>query len=346
MKKTIPVILLFAALIYLLPMAGLLVKRDPAPQASSAVSVPILSAPDSAAAPLPVTPAADTTGWDAEPLLILDENSGEVLTVPVRDFVIGAVAAEIPMTYSDEALRAQAVAAHSYALAVKAQADPEDATLQGAYFKANPARRLGFVTEEVMRLLWGEHYEEYHAKLLNAVEPVLGEVLLYEGAPAMACYHAISNGRTESAEAVWGQAIPYLVSVDSSYDNNSPDFEQTITLSAQEMRECLTSNFAGLDLSGDPSVWFTGLELTDAGYVSQVHVGGCICKGSDMRTALSLRSSCFTLQWSTDHVFSITTKGYGHGVGMSQYGANAMAGAGKTYRDILAYYYPGTTLSA
>ena len=190
--------------------------------------------------------------------------------------------------------------------AVKAQADPEDPTLQGAYFKANPARRLGFVTEEVMRLLWGEHYEEYHAKLLSAVEPVLNEVLLYDGAPALACYHAISNGRTENAEAVWGQAIPYLVSVDSSYDNNSPDFEQTITLSAQEMRECLTSNFAGLDLSGDPSVWFTGLELTDTGYVSQVHVGGCICKvkqelrsDSAVRMSLPLQMQPPTCTWLT-----------------------------------------------
>ena len=332
MKKTLPLILLFALLVYLLPMVTLLI---PHPSGSF----------DSASSPAPSTSSATSTAESEDPLLILDEDTDTVMTVSMRDYVLGAVAAEMPMTYSDEALRAQAVAAHSYALAVKAQCDGSDPTLKGAYFKADPVRRVGFVTDEVMQRLWGDDYEENKARLESVVTPVLDRVLLYDGQPALACYHAISNGVTESSEAVWGTALPYLVSVDSSLDLQSSDYEQTITMTAQEVSECLLSSFAGLDLSGDPSGWFTQLELSDAGYVQKVHIGPVICKGSDVRTALSLRSAAFTITYTEDKVFSITTHGYGHGVGMSQYGANAMALSGKTFEEILAHYYPGTQLS-
>ena len=237
------------------------------------------------------------------------------------------------------------MAAHSYALAVKAQCDGSDPTLKGAYFKADPVRRLGFVTDEVMQSLWGEDYEENKARLESVVAPVLDKVLLYDGQPALTCYHAISNGMTESSENVWGSALPYLVSVDSSLDLQSPDYEQTITMTAQEVSEYLSSSFAGLDLSGDPSQWFTQLELSPAGYVKNVHIGQVVCKGPDVRNALALRSAAFTITYTEDKVFSITTHGYGHGVGMSQYGASAMALNGKTYAEILSYYYPGTELN-
>ena len=330
MKKTLPLILLFALLVYLLPMVTLLIPQTD--RSSSTVSD--LSGASSA----PAQP-------DEDSLLILDEETDTVMTVSIHDYVLGAVAAEMPMTYPNEALRAQAVAAHSYALAVKAQCDGSDPTLKGAYFKADPVRRVGFVTDEVMQLLWGDAYEENKARLESIIEPVLDQILVYDGQPALACYHAISNGKTESSENVWGTALPYLVSVDSSLDLQSPDYEQTITMTAQEVLEGLSANFAGLDLSGDPSGWFTQLEVSDAGYVQKVHIGQVICKGPDVRTALSLRSAAFTITYTEEKVFSITTHGYGHGVGMSQHGANAMALAGKTYEEILAHYYPGTQLS-
>ena len=155
MKKVLPLVLLFAVLIYILPLAALFFPSGkneesgsgtaPAPSASAP---PVTDGTQAPSAPQPGTSAAD----DAEPpLLILDENTGEVAEVSVRDFVRGAVAAEMPMTYPDEALRAQAVAAHSYALAVKAQADPDNEALKGAYFSANPTQRLGYITDTVMR---------------------------------------------------------------------------------------------------------------------------------------------------------------------------------------------------
>ena len=335
MKKTLPLLLLFALLVYLLPMTALLVPATSKTPAGSSASASGTASQSSS----PQEQAVE------DPLLILDEDTDTVMTVSMRDYVLGAVAAEMPMSYADDALRAQAVAAHSYALAVKAQCDGSDPSLQGAYFKADPVRRIGFVTDEVMQSLWGDQYEENRARLESVVGPVLDQVLLYEGAPALACYHAISNGMTESSEAVWGTALPYLVSVDSSLDLQSPDYEQTITMTAQEVSECLSANFAGLDLTTDPSEWFTKLELSPAGYVQKVSIGQVVCNGADVRNALSLRSAAFTIEYTEDKVFSITTHGYGHGVGMSQYGANAMALTGKGYKEILAHYYPGTQLS-
>lgn len=353
MKKVLPLVLLFAVLVYILPLAALFFpsgkSADGASDASDASVAPSASAPpvtDGTAAssvPPPGTSAAD----DAEPpLLILDENTGEVTEVSVRDFVRGAVAAEMPMTYPDDALRAQAIAAHSYALAVKAQADPANEALKGAYFSANPSQRLGYITDTVMRAMWGADYETNRTRLYTVVDSVLDEVLLYDGQPAMACYHAISNGKTEAAEAVWGAAVPYLVSVDSTLDLTSPDYEQTITVTKQEIAEDIAAAFPGIVLEGDAAGWFGAPQLTAAGYVDSITIGGTACKGTAVRAALRLRSASFTVTWTDEHLFEITTHGYGHGVGLSQYGANALALTGKTYQEILALYYPGTTLGA
>ena len=347
-NKELPLVLLFPVLIYILPLAALFFPSGkneesgsgtaPAPSASAP---PVTDGTQAPSAPQPGTSAAD----DAEPpLLILDENTGEVAEVSVRDFVRGAVAAEMPMTYPDEALRAQAVAAHSYALAVKAQADPDNEALKGAYFSANPTQRLGYITDTVMRAMWGEDYEANRTRLYTVVDSVLDEILLYDGQPAMACYHAISGGKTEAAEAVWGAAVPYLVSVDSPLDLTSPDYEQTITVTKQEVAEDIAAAFPDIVLEGDAAGWFGTPQLTAAGYVDSITIGGVPCKGTAVRAALRLRSASFTITWTEKHLFEITTRGYGHGVGLSQYGANALALTGKSYQEILSLYYPGTTL--
>ncbi len=347
MKKTLPVLLLFAALVYLLPLAPFLAARRDSPSAAPAESASPLPA-SSFGAPSAGSGAGPAPLAAEEPLLILDEVTGQVMTVPVADFVLGAVAAEMPLTWPDEALRAQAVASHSYALAVKAQVladDSPDPALQGAYFSAAPSLRMGFLTDEMMRLAWGTEYEASLARLKSAVEPVLEQILTYQGAPALACYHACSNGATLAAEDVWGAPVPYLTGVDSAWDLENPELEQTITLTSQEVYEALSQNFAGMDLSVPPDQWFGAFQRSGAGYVRTVQIGGVTCKGLDVRTALGLRSTDFTITWQGT-AFSVTTRGYGHGVGLSQYGARAMAEQGSTYDQILAHYYPGTQLGA
>mgnify|MGYP003433788464 CR=1 FL=1 len=349
MKKMIALLLLFALLTYFLPFVGILLAHKMQPSASG--NPPSVSDSASSTAPvIPQPPAASTAKPPAEavaeePLLILDESTDTVLTVPMRNFVLGAVAAEMPLTYADEALKAQAVAAHSYALAVKATCDGKDASLKGAFFKANPAQRLGFVTNDVMRRMWGKEYAANYAKLDALVGEVLHAVLLYENAPALACYHALSNGVTETAEAVWGKEMPYLISVPSVADVSGKDYETVQNFTAQEVYESLVMSCDGLAPAGDPATWITATDTDAAGYVRSITIGGIAVSGTAFRKALGLRSAAFTAVYhDAEKQFTVTTHGYGHGVGLSQYGANAMALAGKPYTEILAHYYPGTTL--
>ncbi|MEG2036509.1 MAG: stage II sporulation protein D [Ruthenibacterium sp.] len=328
MKQNLLLLLLFAVLVFVLPFAGLLVPQTDGGRQPFAPSVP-----NAQNQPVPAQKEA--------PLLILNTGTNTVDTVPARDFVLGAVAAEMPMSYSDEALKAQAVASHSYALALKTRTNGGDPNLQGAYFTANPAQRLGYLTDDMMRSFWGDSYAENRARLEKIVDSVEDTIIKYDGLPALACYHAISNGTTEASEAVWGAALPYLVSVDSPYDIASADYAATVTFSLSEISDALRTQLA-IEPEGEPQNWFGALDLTKAGYVQTVHLGTHTASGTDFRKALGLRSAAFTIAYTDAQVFSITTHGYGHGVGMSQNGANAMALAGKSYRDILMHYFPGT----
>ena len=194
----------------------------------------------------------------------------------------------------------------------------------------------------MLRSYWGTAYEQNYARLSALVDEVLDEILYYENAPACASYFAISNGQTEASENVWGSALPYLISVDSSTDRSADNYEYTVTFSAEQVQQAL----AGLGISADlaaPEVWFGPAELTSAGYTRTVTVCGQTVSGTTLRRALGLRSTCFTVQYQSGN-FSFTTRGYGHGVGLSQWGTKAMAEQGKSYADILAHYYPGTQL--
>lgn len=277
------------------------------------------------------------------PLYILDEGSHQILTIPVRDYLIGAVASEMPMTWPDEALKAQAVACHSYALFCKANNDP--AAYSGAYFSADPARRQNFMTDAVLRSYWGTDYEGNYARLAALVDEVLDKVVCYDGAPAAASYFSISAGRTEASQNVWDSALPYLQGVDSTADKSAEEYARTITYTRQQMYDLLVLQL-GLDPDGiTPEAYFSDYTYTDAGYVSTVNVCGVTLKGTAVRSALSLRSACFSVSYA-DSAFAITTYGYGHGVGLSQYGARAMAEAGSTWDQILLYYYPGTAIGS
>ena len=250
---------------------------------------------------------------DADVFLIEDLSIGEVQQVPKRDYLIGAAAAEMPLTWPDEALKAQIVAAHSYALYCRDHASAAN----GSWLSADPARRQGYLTDAVLHSYWGTDYEANYARLSALADAVLCDVLCYDGAAAGTSYFAISNGRTEASENVWGSALPYLVPVDSSTD-----------LSAD---------------SAAPERWFGETTLTASGYAASLSVCGQTVSGTALRRALGLRSACFTIRYQ-DGSFRITTKGYGHGVGLSQWGAKALAEQGWTYEAILTHYFPGTQL--
>lgn len=275
---------------------------------------------------------------DAEVFFFEDQSAGQVVELSRREYVLGAVAAEMPVSWPDEALKAQAVAAHSYALYCRDHSSAEN----GAWFSIDPARRKGCLTEPVLRSYWGTAYEANYARLSALVDDVLDDVLYYDSAPACSSYFAISNGRTEASENVWGSALPYLVSVDSSSDLSADNYEYTAVFSDVQVQQALSGLGVTADLAA-PESWFGAAKLSPAGYTTFLPVCGKTVSGASLRQVLGLRSTCFTVRYQSG-TFSFTTQGYGHGVGMSQWGAKAMAEQGAGYAAILTHYYPGTTL--
>lgn len=327
----------------LLPLAGYRLAKAVLGEAAASSEVPASSALPAPGGSLPGTdtgsPETAAFTGDAEVFLIEDQSTGEVQQVPRRDYLIGAVAAEMPLSWPDEALKAQAVAAHSYVLYCRDHATAAN----GAWLSADPARRQGYLTDAVLHSYWGTRYDANHVRLSALVDSVLTQVLCYEGAPAGTSYFAISNGRTEASENVWGTALPYLVSVDSSTDLSADHYEYALTLSAQQTAQQLAALGLTADLAA-PEQWFGTPEYTAAGYVAALPVCGQRITGTALRQALGLRSTCFTVRYESG-AFCFTTKGYGHGVGLSQWGAKALAEQGQNFADILAHYYPGTSLS-
>lgn len=327
----------------LLPLAGYRLAKAVLGEAAASSEVPASSALPAPGGSLPGTdtgsPETAAFTGDAEVFLIEDQSTGEVQQVPRRDYLIGAVAAEMPLSWPDEALKAQAVAAHSYVLYCRDHATAAN----GAWLSADPARRQGYLTDAVLHSYWGTRYDANYIRLSALVDSVLTQVLCYEGAPAGTSYFAISNGRTEASENVWGTALPYLVSVDSSTDLAADHYEYALTFSAQQTAQQLAALGLTPDLAA-PEQWFGTPEYTAAGYVAALPVCGQRITGTALRQALGLRSTCFTVRYESG-AFCFTTKGYGHGVGLSQWGAKALAEQGQNFADILAHYYPGTSLS-
>lgn len=301
-----------------------------------------ISFPDLPVLPRPSPSAAPETPQAKDLVPIWDSGAQRVIQVPLREYVIGAVASEMPMTWSDAALQAQAVAAHTYLLYCRDHNDT--AALGGAWVSADPAQRQGFMTDEVLRSYWGTRYNTNYNRLSTLVDQVLDTIITYEEKPAAASYFAISNGRTEASQNVWTEALPYLQGVDSSWDKTVEGYAKTITLSSTQMHSAIVT---GLNIRPDgfkPEQYFTNPTYTDAGYVQMLQVCGQEVLGTVLRTALHLRSNCFSIEWDGSN-FQITTYGYGHGVGLSQVGAQEMARNGSSWQEILQHYFPGTSFS-
>lgn len=286
-------------------------------------------------------PAADP----AEPYKVLDMASGEIIEVPVRDYVIGAVCAEMPASFHEEALKAQAVAAHTYAerQRIRERTNPT-ADLMGADFSNDTSKYQGYFTQAQAKQFFGESFDESYRKISAAADEVLPYILTYEDEPIVAAFHSMSTGKTESAENAWGASAPYLVPVDSSYDTKAPGYREEIRLAKDVLRQKLETAFPGIILGDDISTWIAPLESSGSGTVLIAAAGDRSVSGNELRQALSLRSACFDVRFEGEEAV-FTTRGYGHGVGMSQYGADSMAQNGSTWREILSHYYPGTKAS-
>ncbi len=354
MRKILPSIIMFALLIYFLPVLPVLfdnyfiTPNESATNQNSTSTVQevqnSLNIPNTSSnSHTDSTTQNEPLSTNSDVLKIYNEASDIVDTVTLRDYTIGAVAAEMPMSYSDEALKAQAVASLSYALALKVNSNGGDPNLNGAYFSANPSMRMGYMTDDVMQSYWGDAYKENKTRLENIVDSLEYKILTYDNLPALACYHAINTGFTQSAQVVWGTNVDYLVNVNSPYDASHEEYSVEISFTTEEMIAALRS--IGVEPMGAPSEWFSNAIISPEGYTTSISVGEKVIDGQQFREVLGLRSSAFDIKLSDTNRFVVTTKGYGHGVGLSQYGANAMALEGKNHEEILMHYYPGTQFS-
>lgn len=272
--------------------------------------------------------------------MILDNSSGKVEKMSLRDYLLGAVCAEMPADFAEEALKAQAVAAHTYALrlSVEQSSSPSE-ELNGADFSADPSNWLGYTTKELAKERFGNNFDVYWSKIEKAVDSVLNEIIVYENTPIAAVYHSMSSGMTEDAQNVWQSSVPYLVATESQGDTLAENFDSTVTLSGDEVKAKISAFDSSLTFDDDPNKWFSNAVVSDSGYIVSIDVCGKTVSGTQFRNMFSLRSACVHTAFSNGS-FTFSVKGYGHGVGMSQYGADYMARQGSTYRDILDHYYP------
>ncbi len=258
--------------------------------------------------------------------------TGEITSFSTQDYIFGVVAAEMPALYETEALKAQTVAAYTYYLLQKESNSDKDYDITDDYTVDQ-----AFITPEAAVQKWGSGAEEYEAKIRSAVKEVLYKKVTYNGELASTVYHAISFGVTEMASEVWGGEYPYLISVDSSWDKLHDNYLATVTLTAQELKSKLSSV---AELKSETENCIGNIICTKAGGVKSLDISGKTVSGNEIRAALELRSANFTVEFK-DEKYTFTTKGYGHAIGMSQYGAHYMAMQGKTYNEILLHYYPG-----
>jgi stage II sporulation protein D len=281
--------------------------------------------------------AGEEAGTEGIVFRVLREDTGDILELSALDYVRGSLAAEMPASMEKDALIAQGIASYTFARYMAMTYYWREYDLA-----ADPENRSMYLTEAQTKEIYGDAFPESWAKLTEAAETAVQYELLYNGEPAMAAYHAISAGKTESALNCWGSEVPYLVSVDSSSDKEVADYLTTVTVSKADALRML--NDAGAGLTGlYPDQWFEGGRYSDAGYLLEITIGKADLTGAALRTMFDLRSAAFTVDYA-DNAFTFTVRGYGHGVGLSQYGAQAMAKAGSGFEEILEHYFPGTEL--
>lgn len=277
---------------------------------------------------------------DEKNVTLMDKATGRTIEVSLKDYLIGAAACEMPAMYSEEAIKAQMVAAHSYYL--YSQNNP--AALENGYITVDPANLKGYTDSTRLMEFWKTDYYDYYEKFSKCADRVIDRVVTYDGQPALTSYYAVSCGKTAASGDVWGQSLPYLVSVDSGQDRLSGSYIKITEFPKDNMYSLLRIKYPNIKLEEDkPESWFGDVIYTESGYASYVTVGSDLVPAGQIRDIMGLPSTCMMIFYE-EETFSVATKGYGHGVGLSQYGANCMAQEGKDYRQILAHYFPGTKL--
>jgi len=282
---------------------------------------------------------SDTPEESVITVFLSDTNKN--LTVSEFEYVCGSVAAEMPLMYHEQALKAQAIACYTNSLRLKNSKNKSG--INGADISDNPATHQGYLTREERKEKWGEEYQKYESKLETIVKAVEGEFLTYDGEYCLCAFSAICTGTTESAENVWGEKIPYLISVKSSGDTLSPQYSSTNTFTKSQFISIMKDLDVSINSKTNLEDVIGKSKTSKAGTVLKIEINKKSLTGEQIRNAFSLRSSAFKIT-ATENEVTFKVSGYGHGVGMSQYGADFMARQGSTYEEILKHYYKGVEI--
>lgn len=269
---------------------------------------------------------------------VFNADTKSVTELDFRDYIIGVVAGEMPVEFHEEALSACAVAAAT--LTRKKMSTPDD-SLNGADISTDPAKHQAYMSLSEMKERWGESFDMYYEKLCAAVDKSIGYSVVYDGELITAVYHSVSTGITEDAENVWMGKIPYLISVNSDGDRFSPRYASELFVKSEEFKSRISEAGDAEWSEGEPLI--SDASYTAAGRIKSITAGGVTFNGEEFRKLFSLRSAAVTYSFSQEGVL-LKVKGYGHGVGLSQYGADYYARQGKTWQEIIKHYYTGVEI--
>lgn len=267
-----------------------------------------------------------TTPPVIEKQITIHRSNGQIINLNLEQYIIGVVGAEMPASFNVEALKAQSIVARTYALKKISKNEKITDTVNDQVYKDN----------EQLKNIWGNEYNKYYSKIENAVNSTKGEYLSYNNEYIEAVYHSTSNGQTEDAKNVWGNSFPYLISVNSPWDKDATSYLRNETKDFNNLLELTGITF-------DESTNIEILSKTSGKRIEKIKINEVVFTGVELRNLLGLRSADFDIEINNGQI-TFTTRGYGHGVGMSQYGANGMANNGYSYKQILNHYYPTTII--
>ena len=281
----------------------------------------------------PETSVYQNSEKESETVSVFIVSADKTVDMKVFDYLVGAVAAEMPASFQTEALKAQSVACYSYMMWLKNNSDNAEYDIT-----SDPQTHQGYLTDSEMKEKWGDKYEFYKDKISNAVSAVQDQYLTYEGEAVLALFHAISPGMTQDSEKVWNTPLPYIKSVSAPGDSLSPDFDSVVTVPCRKIRETF-------EIKND--IKDSGLvdisPMSNSSFIKEISVGNKKVSAGDISAKFGLKSPYFTAEYKDgNYIFSV--KGKGHGLGMSQYSADYMARQGSSYDEILSHFYEGTKL--
>ncbi len=318
MKDIIIILILFAAVIFTVPL--FLGKSTDGGTNSGEISEP------------PVFP---------DKLNLYLAGTNEIVTVTADEYLTGCLCAQIPINYEPEALKAQACASATYALKLMKTLNESDKLPPGADISDDSTLCQPYFTEEKRREEYGADYDKYIGNIEAAARFGKYHIITYENEPVWAVYHSVSAGKTCPSEYIWGTQLDYLRSADSGSDTGYINFECRNEMREEEARAALIRYDPDIEIPADCGKWFTEMNANEQGYVISAKIGKKEFSGGDLWRIFGLRSTSFTVTY-LDGIFTFTTKGYGHGAGLSQYGAESMAQSGFEAEQILHHYYGDT----